>query len=99
MIDEANQDSQDDMAVPKWPNYENPVTQKSEIESELAQIKKTSSHWKKLYDDALKTQKDKKRFEAVSETKKKQKEIELSHNIQVDKIKYDIYNDRQTFLQ
>jgi len=55
MIDEANQDSQDDLAVPKWPNYENPVTQKSEIESELAQIKKTSSHWKKLYDDALKT--------------------------------------------
>ena len=53
MIAEANQDSQDDLAVPKWPKYENPVSQKSEIETELYQIKKTSAHWKKLYDQML----------------------------------------------
>lgn len=99
VIAEENQQSQDELAVPQWPKYENPVTQKSQIEAEFAQVKKTAAHWKQLYVDAQKTFKDEKRFEGLAETKKKQKDIDLQHNITVDKIKMDIWNDRVQFLQ
>lgn len=41
-------------------------------------------HWKKLHEDAQQTANDKNKFQGLNEQKKKQKEMDLQHNIQVD---------------
>ena len=48
----AEAESQEDVSIPQWPQYEDPVGQKSQIEKELVQVKTTAEHWKKLQDEA-----------------------------------------------
>ena len=68
------------------------------MEKELASVSKTVEHWKKLHEDAQSTAKDTSKFQGLNEQKKKQKEMDLQHNIQVDQIKMEIWSDRQNFL-
>lgn len=99
MSDEIeNKDKPEDLSVPKWPKYSDPSTQKDEIAKELIEVKKQHAHWSQLYTTSLKQSKDKSRFLSLTEFKKKQNEIDLQHNLTVQKIKQEIYSDREEFL-
>lgn len=99
MSDEIeNKDKPEDLSVPKWPKYSDPSTQKDEIAKELIEVKKQHAHWSQLYTTSLKQSKDKSRFLSLTEFKKKQNEIDLQHNLTVQKIKQEIYFDREEFL-
>lgn len=87
-----------DLSVPKWPRYDEPSLEKAQIEKELKEVSSEATKWKSLYD---KTQQNQKQMatEGLSDFQKKQKEIDLQHNETVSKIKFDIYVDRQQFLE
>lgn len=95
---ETKDTSSDDLSVPKWPKYTDPSSQKDEIQIELTEVKKQHQHWQKLYEASTKSSQDKSKFKNLSEFKKKQNEIDLQHNLTVQKIKQEIYYDREEFL-
>jgi hypothetical protein len=52
MIEEVATDKKDDLAVPNWPKYSDPVGQRAEIDKELAKVKKQADGFKKSSDEA-----------------------------------------------
>lgn len=44
--DAENQQTEEDVSIPEWPKYEDPVGQKSQIEKEYAQVKSTAEQLK-----------------------------------------------------
>jgi hypothetical protein len=91
-------ESKDDLAVPAWPKYQDPVGQRAEIEKEIKKVKKQAEDFKKSSEEAD-TELKKKNDKSGSEIEQKQKEIDLQHKSTVNKIKGDIYTDRLSFLQ
>ena len=87
----------DDLAVPNWPKYSDPLTQRAEIEKELKQVKKQEDEFKKNSEEAEKLMKDTSKKEKT-EFEQKQKQIDLQHKVTVNKIKSDIWGDRFNFL-
>lgn len=50
--DTVTDSKKDDLAVPNWPKYQDPMAQKAEIEKEMKQVKKQTEEFKKSGDDA-----------------------------------------------
>jgi hypothetical protein len=84
------------MSMPKWPNYDRPASQKAQIMAELEDVKKSKLSYEMMEQEDLKHQ-----LPVVegSDLQKKQASIDASHKLQVDKIKSEIYADRQMFLE
>lgn len=87
-----------DIAVPKWPKYDSPSHQKQEISQELKEVQEEANKWKTMYDKSSKSEQEN-NTQGLTEFQKKQREIDLQHNITVSKIKADIFIDRQQFLE
>merc|ERR1712224_447892 len=45
-------ESKDDLAVPAWPKYQDPVGQRAEIEKEIKKVKKQAEDFKKSSEEA-----------------------------------------------
>lgn len=45
-------DKKDDLAVPNWPKYTDPLTQRADIDKELKQVKKQADEFKKSGEEA-----------------------------------------------
>lgn len=52
VIEEVSTDKKDDLAVPNWPKYTDPVGQRAEIDKELTKVKKQADDFKKSSDEA-----------------------------------------------
>jgi len=89
-------EAQTDMSMPKWATYDNPVAQKSLILLELEEVKKNKLNFEMAEQEDLKHQLP---LTEGSDLVKKQSGIDASHKLQVDKIKSEIYADRQAFLE
>jgi len=55
--------------------------------------------WQGLFQEAQKQENDPENFVGLTDFEKKQKEVDLTHGSSVTKIKREIYDDRQNFLQ
>ena len=49
---EEETDKKDDLAVPNWPKYSDPLSQRAEIDKELKQVKKQFEDFKKNSEEA-----------------------------------------------
>lgn len=93
-------DKKDDLAVPNWPKYSDPLAQRAEIDKELKQVKKQADGYKKSSEEAeAQMKKGAGSKDKSSEFEQKQKEIDLQHKATVNKIKSEIWGDRLNFLQ
>jgi len=89
----------DDLAVPNWPKYSDPVAQRAEIEKELKSVQKQTEVFKKTSEEAEAQIKNSTGKSNLNEFEQKQKEIDLQHKATVNKIKSEIWTDRLNFLQ
>lgn len=87
-----------DLAMPDWPKYTNPVDNKAEINKELINVKAQAEQFKKSSEEAESQMKKGFQGTVKSEFEQKQKEIELQHKATVSKIKSEIWGDRLVFL-
>lgn len=97
-IEEMGADKKDDLAVPNWPKYQDPVGQRAEIDKELKSVRMQTDEFKKTNEDA-ESQMKKIGQTGKNDFDQKQKEIELQHKATVSKIKSEIWGDRLAFLQ
>jgi hypothetical protein len=51
-LDAAPETLDDDMQVPNWPKYTDPVAEKNEIDRELINVKKEQSLFQSIWKDA-----------------------------------------------
>lgn len=100
--DASNGDKKDkdDLAVPNWPKYQDPVGQRAEIDKELAKVKQQTEQFKKNSDEAEALIKSgSASAKTGTEFEQKQKEVDVQHKATVNKIKSEIWGDRLAFLQ
>lgn len=66
----AESSAEEDLSVPKWPQYDEPTAQMSKIKEELAQVTKNAEKWKKQQKEAEMALKEPSK--GLSDFKKKQ---------------------------
>lgn len=89
----------DDLAVPNWPKYQDPVGQRAEIDKELAKVKQQADEFKKNSDEAETLIKSgSAAAKTGTEFEQKQREVDVQHKATVNKIKSEIWGDRLAFL-
>lgn len=100
VIEEINdKKDKDDLAVPNWPKYEDPISQRGEIDKELKKVKKQAKDYLSSSEKAEEELKESSSGGNSSDFQQKQKEIDLQHKATVNKIKSEIWGDRISFLQ
>lgn len=101
VIEEVSEKKEkDDLAVPNWPKYQDPVGQRAEIDKELNKVQKQANDFKKSSEAAEAQLKSTESKSGKSDDfAQKQKEIDLQHKSTVNKIKSEIWGDRISFLQ
>lgn len=82
-----------DTSIPKWPIYKKPMSQQDAIKKELAKVKEQHTHWGQLLSQAEQA------VAKVDQTDDSALKTQMLHNVEVDKIKVNIFNDRINFLQ